>query len=152
MVTTVIGHQRLDMVEFDNGNSRCRIGVDLVSISQMGSILQRHSNTFRNYVFTEEEQEYCEAQYYPPQHYAARWAIKEAYIKAVNTQEGPPDLTSIETIGEPVPHLSVTGDGLEMLSKAAKLRDTKPEQTAIDISIAHEKNIDTACGWVMILF
>lgn len=140
------------MVDFDNDNSRCRIGVDLVSISRIGSILQSHSNTFRNYVFTDEEQKYCEAQYYPPQHYAARWTIKEAYIKAVNTQEGSPDLTSIEIKGEPVPHLSVTGDGLEMLSKAAALRNTKPEQTTIDISIAHEKNIDTACGWVMILF
>jgi len=140
------------MVDFVNNHPRYVIGVDLVSISRFDSILQSSSNSFRDRVFTDEEQEYCEAQYYPAEHYAGRWAIKEAFIKAVNTQERHPALTSIEIKRETTPHLSVTGDGLRLLSEAAELRDSTPEQTSVDISIAHERKIDTACGWVMISF
>lgn len=140
------------MIDFDDANSQCAIGVDLVSISRIASLLENHQDVFRNHIFTDEEQEYCEAQYYPPEHYAARWAIKEAYIKAIDTQEGYPNLTSIEIKRESTPHLSVTGDGLGMLSKAAELRDSTPEETSIDISLAHERKIDIACGWVMVLF
>jgi phosphopantetheine--protein transferase-like protein len=129
-----------------------RIGFDVVSVSRIASILQHHPEAFRCYAFTDAEQKYCEAQYYPPENYAVRWAIKEAYIKAVNIQEKTPDLTSIEINHKPVPHLSVTGDGLEMLSKATERRDTVPEKASVDISLTHERKIDTACGFVMILF
>jgi hypothetical protein len=39
-----------------------------------------------------------------------------------------------------------------MLSKATERRDTVPEKASVDISLTHERKIDTACGFVMILF
>ncbi len=38
---------------------------------------------FAEAVFSPEERRYCDAQPRPPQHYAARFAAKEAFLKAV---------------------------------------------------------------------
>lgn len=60
------------------------IGVDLVKIERINKAGKNHSG-FLDRVFTEQEQEYCSKQKFPAQHYAARFASKEAVLKAIGT-------------------------------------------------------------------
>jgi len=60
------------------------IGTDLVKISRIEKAGNGHPG-FLERVFTAREREYCERKKYPAQHYAARFASKEAILKAFGT-------------------------------------------------------------------
>jgi holo-[acyl-carrier protein] synthase len=60
------------------------IGVDLVKISRIERAGGNH-RSFIERVFTQKEQDYCTRQKFPAQHYAARFAAKEAILKAFGT-------------------------------------------------------------------
>jgi holo-[acyl-carrier protein] synthase len=60
------------------------IGVDLVKISRIERAGNGHPG-FLERVFTQKERDYCDRQKYPAQHYAARFASKEAVLKAFGT-------------------------------------------------------------------
>lgn len=60
------------------------IGVDMLEIDRMEQVLARRPN-FARRVFTEEERAYCDARSRPAEHYAARWAAREAVVKALGT-------------------------------------------------------------------
>jgi holo-[acyl-carrier protein] synthase len=137
-------------MEFSSSN--LAVGIDVVSISRIERILNNYPNKFRNFAYTSNEQQYCDDQFSPYQHYAVRWAAKEAYIKAVGKFGGNPDLTSIEVIREPVPHLNLTGDGYRLLSKVTSDRDISPDSSSIALSMTHERDMDLALGFVLITF
>jgi holo-[acyl-carrier protein] synthase len=63
------------------------IGVDLVKISRIEKAGKNHT-AFLERVFTDKEREYCTRQKFPAQHYAARFAAKEAILKAFGTGLG----------------------------------------------------------------
>jgi holo-[acyl-carrier protein] synthase len=58
------------------------IGTDLVDVARLGRSLRRQP-AFAETVFSEEERRYCDARARPERHYAARFAAKEAFLKAV---------------------------------------------------------------------
>jgi holo-[acyl-carrier protein] synthase len=60
------------------------IGVDLVKINRIEKAGKGHPG-FLERVFTQREREYCGRQKFPAQHYAARFAAKEAVLKAFGT-------------------------------------------------------------------
>jgi len=60
------------------------IGVDLVKIDRINKAGKNHTG-FLERLFTEREREYCSKQKFPAQHYAARFAAKEAVLKAIGT-------------------------------------------------------------------
>jgi len=60
------------------------IGVDLVKIDRITKAGKNHSG-FLERVFTPQERAYCTKQKNPGQHYAARFAAKEAVLKAIGT-------------------------------------------------------------------
>ena len=60
------------------------IGVDMLEIARMEKVLARRPS-FANRVFTEEERAYCNKTARPAQHYAARFAAREAVLKALGT-------------------------------------------------------------------
>lgn len=60
------------------------LGVDIVEIDRMRRILDR-TPSFARKVFTQGEQDYCNAKANPATHYAARFAAKEAVCKALGT-------------------------------------------------------------------
>jgi len=60
------------------------IGIDLVKISRIEKASKAHP-AFVDRVFTRKEQEYCSRQKFPAQHFAARFAAKEAVLKAFGT-------------------------------------------------------------------
>jgi holo-[acyl-carrier protein] synthase len=59
-------------------------GIDLVKISRIDKAGKNHAG-FLERVFTEREREYCSRQKFPAQHYAGRFAAKEALLKAIGT-------------------------------------------------------------------
>lgn len=59
------------------------IGVDLVKIDRIEKAGK--GSGFLERVFTAREREYCSRQKFPAQHYAARFAAKEAILKAIGT-------------------------------------------------------------------
>jgi holo-[acyl-carrier protein] synthase len=63
------------------------IGVDLCDVDRMRVVLER-TPTLRERVFTEAEQAYCERRRDPAERYAARWAAKEAVLKAMGAGVG----------------------------------------------------------------
>lgn len=64
-------------------------GTDIIEIDRVKSCIDSVGEKFLNTIYTEKEIEYCEnrkAQKY--QHYAARFAAKEAIFKALSTRIG----------------------------------------------------------------
>ncbi|MBM3220659.1 MAG: holo-[acyl-carrier-protein] synthase [Candidatus Rokubacteria bacterium] len=61
------------------------IGIDLVPIPRMRQILERWQDRFLTRVFTADEIAYCRARKDPAPHFAARFAAKEAGLKALGT-------------------------------------------------------------------
>lgn len=58
------------------------IGVDLIEIDRIAAALEKRPR-FAERCFTEAEHAYCAGKAFPPQHYAARFAAKEAVGKAL---------------------------------------------------------------------
>lgn len=61
------------------------IGVDIIEISRIRSSIERYGDSFLKKLFTENEIKYCSSRQFPTQHYAARFAAKEAFAKAIST-------------------------------------------------------------------
>lgn len=63
------------------------IGTDIVEIDRIAAKMERGTG-LRDLVFTPHEKNYCEAQVNPFESYAARFAAKEAFLKAMGTGWG----------------------------------------------------------------
>jgi holo-[acyl-carrier protein] synthase len=61
------------------------IGIDLVRIPRMREVIERWEERFLRRVFTDAEIAYCRSRRDPVPHFAARFAAKEAALKALGT-------------------------------------------------------------------
>lgn len=61
------------------------LGTDIVEIVRIGQMIERHGELFLQRVYTEQEIKYCQRHKEAIQHYAGRWAAKEAAMKALGT-------------------------------------------------------------------
>ncbi len=61
------------------------IGTDIVECLRIAQMIERHGELFLTRVYTPQEIEYCSARKAATQHYAGRWAAKEAVLKALGT-------------------------------------------------------------------
>jgi holo-[acyl-carrier protein] synthase len=73
------------------------IGVDLCDVDRMRVALER-TPTLRDRVFTADEQDYCDRRTDPAERYAARWAAKEAVLKAMHAGVGACRWRDIEVV------------------------------------------------------
>jgi holo-[acyl-carrier protein] synthase len=61
------------------------IGTDIVECLRIAQMIERHGELFLTRVYTPLEIEYCSSRKAATQHYAGRWAAKEAVLKAMGT-------------------------------------------------------------------
>jgi len=89
-----------------------KVGTDLVEVSRIENLL-RENEALQQSVFTQEELRYSRRKHYPFQHFAARFAAKEAVFKALGTGlSGDLDWRDVEVrnerSGKPILRLSGT--------------------------------------------
>jgi len=58
-------------------------GIDIIEIDRIKKAIDRWGDHFLNHVFTKDEINYAQKYKYPTQHFAVRFAAKEAIFKAV---------------------------------------------------------------------
>lgn len=61
------------------------IGTDIVECLRIAQMIQRHGELFIQRVYTPHEIDYCNGRKQSTQHFAGRWAAKEAVLKALGT-------------------------------------------------------------------
>ncbi|MCB5223906.1 MAG: holo-ACP synthase [Candidatus Cloacimonadaceae bacterium] len=114
------------------------IGTDIVKVARIARLLERHPE-FIHKVFTASEIEYCNSRSFPAQSYAARFAAKEAVMKALGTGwDGQVNWRDIEVLntGEGVPKLKLHGLALERMKALGA-------ENAL-LSLSHEKEFAVA--------
>ncbi len=61
------------------------IGTDIVECPRIGKMIEQHGELFLRRVYCEREIRYCQARKHAIEHFAGRWAAKEAILKAIGT-------------------------------------------------------------------
>ena len=61
------------------------IGIDLVAVERIRHSIEKYGDRFKQRIFTEKEIGYCDSRPHPALHFAARFAAKEAFVKAIGT-------------------------------------------------------------------
>jgi holo-[acyl-carrier protein] synthase len=61
------------------------VGNDILEVARIQRELEQDEPNLRDRLFSPAEIAYCEGKRHPAQHYAARFAAKEAFLKALNT-------------------------------------------------------------------
>jgi holo-[acyl-carrier protein] synthase len=111
------------------------VGIDVIVISRVAKVLQRHPDRFLRRVFTPEEVAFCRGRVHE---LAARFAAKEAVMKALGTGARGLAWREIEVLpnrrGKPLVYLH--GD--------AKRRGETIGLRGIDISLTHEGDLAIA--------
>jgi holo-[acyl-carrier protein] synthase len=111
-----------------------RVGIDLIEIDRVRSALERYPG-FKDRCFTAAEQDYCDSRANPAQHYAARFAGKEAVGKALGSgvlftwRE-------VEIQGRPKPGVTLSGRTKAWAERVGAAR--------IDLSMSHSRGLAAA--------
>jgi holo-[acyl-carrier protein] synthase len=61
------------------------IGTDIIECPRIGRMIEQHGEVFLRRVYTEREIQYCQGRKHAIEHFAGRWAAKEAILKAIGT-------------------------------------------------------------------
>jgi holo-[acyl-carrier protein] synthase len=61
------------------------IGTDIVECVRIGKMIEEHGELFLRRVYTQREILYCQARKHANEHFAGRWAAKEAILKCLGT-------------------------------------------------------------------
>ncbi|MGQ0830444.1 MAG: holo-ACP synthase [Microthrixaceae bacterium] len=105
------------------------IGVDLCEVDRMRAALRR-TPTLRSRVFTDAERAYCDRRKDPTERYAARFAAKEAVMKAMGVGMGACKWREIEVVKAPsgAPSVRLHGGAL-LLAKAREITEWRLTMT-----------------------
>ena len=63
---------------------RITTGTDIIEVNRIEESIEKFGDKFLKEIFTNNEIEYCESKKNKYQHYAARFAAKEAVFKAIS--------------------------------------------------------------------
>ena len=107
------------------------IGIDLLEIRRLERALERHPRLAER-VFTEAERDYAAARARPGRHLAARFAAKEAVVKALGVGDGF-GLREIEVVSGEPPTVALSGRAAEAAAGAP-----------IEISLTHSRDFAAA--------
>ena len=110
---------------------RAGVGIDLLEIDRLERALERHPRLAER-VFTEGELAYAAERARPGRHLAARFAAKEAVVKALGISGGF-GLREIEVLAGEPPAVAVSGRAAEAAAG-----------TAIEVSLTHSRDYAAA--------
>lgn len=114
------------------------LGIDLIEVERVASKIGKESG-FRELVFSKREIDYCETKANKYEHYAARFAAKEAFFKALGSGwKNGTAFNEVEIIGdtEGKPEVYLLG------KTAQTVADMKLGK--ISVSLSHIKTMATA--------
>lgn len=118
------------------------VGIDIIEITKIKETAEKRGERFLSRVFSELEREYCEKK--GPnryQHYAARFAAKEAFLKALGTgwQKGI-RWTDVEISNDPLgkPRIDLRGKAKQIAMDL--------DASQVVVSISHCENYVVACA------
>ena len=119
------------------------VGTDIVSVSRIEALIRARGSAFLQRWFTPVEIAYCTAKAVPSRHFAARFAAKEAVVKALPfAWEGPVPWRSVEIVNEP------RGAPVVRLSGGLLAEATRAGVGAVRISMSHCDEYATATALV----
>lgn len=116
-----------------------KVGIDIIEVDRIRQSIDEIGDSFINRIFTETEKTYCEsrkkAKY---EHYAARFAVKEAAFKAVSTllkDKYSISWKNVETVNDQnnKPIINFVSLDKEVEKELKKIQ-------SIDVSISHLKD------------
>jgi holo-[acyl-carrier protein] synthase len=117
------------------------VGVDLIEIDRIRRALDRYPG-FRARCFTRAEQAYCDSRPNPPQHYAARFAGKEAVGKALGFGVARAFAwRDVEIHGRPKPSVRLSG-------RVERWAASRQSGCSIDLSMTHSRELAAAVAVV----
>ncbi len=110
------------------------IGVDVVEIHRIARSMERFGDRFLRRLFTPAEVAYCVSKARPEENFAARFAAKEAMLKALGTgwnhQTSFKEIEVIRTVG--------TAPTFELSRRMRKLLPAGPVRMWLSISHTHD--------------
>ncbi|MGZ4811259.1 MAG: holo-[acyl-carrier-protein] synthase [Terriglobales bacterium] len=115
-------------------------GIDIAEVPRMAAAIQRFGERFLRRVFTAGEIRYCDAKANRIERYAARFAAKEAALKAIGTGwKNGVAWTDIEVRREPGgrPSIAFSGKAAEFAARLGAKRAS--------LSLSHTKEQAIAC-------
>lgn len=120
-----------------------KVGIDIIEVARIKQSIEENGEGFKNRVYTDNEIRYCESRNNNKyQHYAARFAVKEATFKAISTllsDKYSISWKNVETIDDE--------NGKPSLKFVALSKDLEKELSkiiSIDVSISHIKEYAVA--------
>ena len=112
------------------------VGVDLIEIERIRNALDRYPS-FRERCFTDAERAYCESRPNPAQHYAARFAGKEAVGKAIGFGVARAFAwREVEIAGRPKPQVRLSGRIATWAERVGA--------GSLDLSMTHSRDLAAA--------
>ena len=113
-------------------------GIDIIEVDRIATSVGRDSG-FRELVFSKTEIKYCNSKAAPFEHYAARFAAKEAFMKALGQGwSGSLSFNEIEVVNQAngKPHLRISGQTEKELAPLGIQK--------MHVSLSHLKTMATA--------
>jgi len=111
------------------------LGTDIVEIARISAMAEKYAGHFLHKIYTDTEIEFCKAKALPGVHFAGRWAVKEAFYKALPASVQPfSSWKSIQVLSgeQGRPYIDVCDERLNSALSAAGV-------SSIHLSISHER-------------
>lgn len=121
------------------------LGTNIVAVGRIAALMRHRGAAFLERWFTTREIDYCSSKAVPSRHFAARFAAKEAIVKALPIAwDGPLPWRSIEVVNDP--------RGAPSVSLSGAIRDTATRAGVSDIwvSLSHCDEYATATAFVAV--
>ncbi len=112
------------------------IGIDIIEIDRIKKSIENYGDSFLNKIYTKTELDYCLSKKNKYQHFAARFAAKEAIYKAISTASGFSfEWKDLEIYNEK--------NGMPRVKLLGKLSDFLGEDKDLKITMSHSENYVT---------
>ncbi len=112
------------------------IGTDIIEIKRIKKSIKEYGEDFLQKIYTQSEIDYCKDRANKYQHYAARFAAKEAVYKALSSGWQ-------KSIGWQDVEIFNESNGMPQVTIFGKLKEFLSTDKSLKISISHSKNYVT---------